>query len=163
MKGRGVVLHEPTRTRAAVSLTTMGCMDRAEGPNREAADIRSPSELPGYRCCGASPVGSQETCSGLAAGSGGGEPRLGVVLPLMNTARHTHMWGHTHRDKYHIQTWTHLCLLDHKQGLRPTVVVRDLGLPFSSPETLTAPLRKPQHHPTPHQPIQQKTNEHIPG
>ena len=90
MKGRGLVLHEPTRTRAAFSLTTMGCMDRAEGPSREAADIRSPSELPGYRCCcGASPLGSQETCSGLAAGSGGGEPRLGVVLPLMNTARHT--------------------------------------------------------------------------
>ncbi|CAM9159014.1 unnamed protein product, partial [Rangifer tarandus platyrhynchus] len=48
-----------------------------EGPGGEPVDIRSPSDSPAERCCcGASLLGSQGTCSGPAAGSGDGEPRL---------------------------------------------------------------------------------------
>ena len=32
MKGRGLVLHEPTRPRAPLSLPTAGCRDRTGGP-----------------------------------------------------------------------------------------------------------------------------------
>ncbi|CAM9223080.1 unnamed protein product, partial [Rangifer tarandus platyrhynchus] len=55
-----------------------------EGPGGEPVDIRSPSDSPAERCCcGASLLGSQGTCSGPAAGSGDGEPRLatGEFLP----------------------------------------------------------------------------------
>ena len=71
-----------------------------EGPSREPADIRSPSDSSAERCCcGASPLESQGTCSGPTAGSGGGKPRLGAVLPLMVSAGHTHtqVETHTHR------------------------------------------------------------------
>ena len=117
-------------------------------------DIRSPSDSPTDRCCcAASPLGSQGTCSGLAAGSGVGKPRLGAMVPLMISAGHTDTHGDTHRhtyihrDKCHVQTWTHLCLSEHKWRLRPRVMVRHLGPQSPSPGTLTVPLKKPQHHP----------------
>ena len=101
MKGRGLVLQEPTRTWVAFSLPTAGRRDRAGGPQRGPADIRSPRGLPADRCCcGASPLGSQGTCSGLAAGSGVREPRLGAVVPLMVSAGQTDTHGDTHTQTY---------------------------------------------------------------
>ena len=99
MKGRGLVLQEPTRTWAAFSLSTAGRRDRACGPQQGPADIRSPRDLPADRCCcGASPLGSQGTCSGPASGDVGMEPRLGALLLLMVSARHTdtHVGTHTY-------------------------------------------------------------------
>ena len=131
------------------------------GISGEPADIRSPSDSPADRsCCGASLLGSQGTCSGPAAGIRAGEPRLGAVLPLMVSAGHT-LPPHTHRGKCHMQTRICLCLSEHKWGLRPRVGVRHLGPPFPSPGTLSAPLKKPQPHPSSlYQPVQQKTNDH---
>ena len=148
MKGRGLVLHEPTRPRAALSLPTAGHRERAGGPQRGPADIRSPRNLPADRCCcGASLLGSQGSCLGPASGSVCMEPRLGASLPLMVSAGHTDTRRdtHTHRhtDKCHVQTWTHLCL-KHKWGLRPRVVIRHLGQLAPSPGTLAVPLKKPQ-------------------
>ena len=152
MKGRGLVLQEPTRTWVAFSLPTAGRRDRAGGPQRGPADIRSPRGLPADRCCcGASPLGSQGTCSGPASGNVSMEPRLGTLLPLMVSARHTdtHVGTHTHTDKHHVQSWTHFCL-KRKRGLRPRVVIRNLVPPIPSPWTLTVPLKKPQSpRPTP--------------
>ena len=92
------------------------------GISGEPADIRSPSDSPADRsCCGASPLGSQGTCSGPAASSGGVQPRLGAVRPSWSLlGRHTHTHTHTSTDKCHVQTWTHLCLRA-QLGLRPRV------------------------------------------
>lgn len=121
MKGRGLVLHEPTWPWPVLSLTTAGRRDRAGGLRQEPAGIRSPRDLPAERCCcGASPLRNQGTCSGPAAGSVGIEPRLGALLPLMVSAGHTDTCGDTNTDKCHVQTWTHLCLRA-QLGLRPRV------------------------------------------
>ena len=121
MKGRGLVLHKPTRSRAALSLTTAGHRDRAGGLWREPADIRSPRDLRAEKCCfEALPLGSQGAWSGLAAGSVGTKPSLGALLTLMVSAGHTDTCGdtHTHRHtKCHVQTWIHLCS-EHKRGRR---------------------------------------------
>ena len=122
MKGRGLVLHKPTRSRAALSLTTAGHRDRAGGLWREPADIRSPRDLRAEKCCfEALPLGSQGAWSGLAAGSVGTKPSLGALLTLMVSAGHTDTCGDTHthtHTKCHVQTWIHLCS-EHKRGLRP--------------------------------------------
>ena len=118
MKGRGLVLHKPTRPRAALSLTTAGHRDRAgvfwQGP----ADIRSPRDLPAEKCCfGALPLGSQGSCSSLAGGSVCIKPRLGALLTLMVCVGHPDTRGDTHT-KCHVQTWILLCS-ENKRGLRP--------------------------------------------
>ena len=130
MKGRGLVLHKPTRPRAALSLTTAGHRDRTGGFWQGPADIRSPRDLPAEKCCfGALPLGSQRACSGLAGGSVGIKPRLGALLTLMVSAGHTDTHGDTHtytnthththtHTKCHVQTWIRLCS-EHKRGLRP--------------------------------------------
>ena len=60
MKGRGLVRHKPTRSQAALSLTTAGHRDRAGGLWQEPADIKSPRDLPAEKCCfEALPLGSQ--------------------------------------------------------------------------------------------------------
>ena len=51
MKGRGLVLHKPTMSRAALSLTTAGHRDRTGGFWQGPADIRSPRDLPAEKCC----------------------------------------------------------------------------------------------------------------
>ena len=150
--------------------TSQSAHCRLQGQNRRApggepTDIRSPSDSPADRsCCGASPLGSQGTCSGPAAGIGVGEPRLGAVLPLIVSAGHTLPPQHTHRGKCHMQTQICICLSEHKWRPRPRVGVRHLRPPFPSPGTLIAPLKKPQPHPSsPYQSVQQKTNDHKPA
>ena len=148
MKGRGLVLHKPTRPWAALSLTTTGHRDRAGGPRGEPVAIRSTrNSLTDMYCCVASPLGSQVTCSEPETGSGGGEPRLAVFLPLMVSAGHTHTWGHTLRQVPH--TDTDLPLTQHKWGLRPREVVRHFGLLPPRQGNLAASLKKPQQPPTP--------------
>ena len=109
MKGRGLVLHKPTRPRAALSLTTAGHRDRTGGFWQGPADIRSPRDLPAEKCCfGALPLGSQRACSGLAGGSVGIKPRLGALLTLMVSAGHTDTRGDTHTyTNTHTHTHTH--------------------------------------------------------
>ena len=109
-------------------------------------DIRSRSDSPPESyCCGASPLGSQGTCSGLAAGSGSGEPRLGAFLPLMVSAGDTHVGTHTHTDKCHTQTWTHLCLTAQMGieaqtgGQGPWAIVSQPRDPCCSSEETSAP------------------------
>ena len=165
MKGRGLVLHEPTRTGAALSLTTAGCRDRAGRPWQGACGHQVLKQF----------TKRQVLLWGLTPGQSGELLRPGFRQWVWGTQAgcctayhdfyraHTHTWGHTQIDKCQVQTWTHLCISKHKQGLRPTVLVRDLRPLFSSPGTLTAPLRKPQTRPAPHQPVQQKTTDHSPG
>ena len=144
MKGRGLVLHKPTMSRAALSLTTAGHRDRTGGFWQGPADIRSPMDLPAEKCCfGALPLGSQGSCSGLAGGSVGIKPRLGALLILMVSVGHPDTRGDTHT-KCHVQTWIRLCS-EHKRGLRPgrcqphAIVSqpRDLHCPS---EDISAPL-----------------------
>ena len=45
MKGRGLVLHEPTRPRAALRLPTAGCRDRVGGPQWGACGHQVPIRL----------------------------------------------------------------------------------------------------------------------
>ena len=162
MKGRGLVLHEPARPRAALSLPTAGHRDRAGGPQRGPADIRSPRNLPADRhCCGASPLGSQGTCLGLAAGSAGMESRLGALPLLMVSAGHTDTYGDTNTDKCHVQTWTCLCLRA-PTGTETQRGGRHIGPSSPSQGILAAPLKKPQPHP-PHKLVQQKTSTTLLG
>ena len=150
MKGTGLVLQKPTRSWAALSLTTAGHRDRAGGLWREPADIRSPRDLPAERCCfEALPLGSQGACSGLAAGSVGTKPRLGALLILMVSAGHTDTRGDTHTHTHKVP-----CadldppLLRAQMGTEAREVVRHL-MPLSpSQGTLTVPLKKSQ--PIPH-------------
>ena len=155
MKGRGLVLHEPTRSWAADSLPTAGHRDRAGGPRQGTCRHQVPKRITSRQVLlwNLTP-GSQGTCSGLASGRVGGEPSLGAVVPLMASARHTDTHGHTHTDKWHMQTWTHLCLRA-QLGLRPRVVVRHLGhrLPAQGPTVSRATANKdssaPGSHPCP--------------
>ena len=107
MKGRGLVLRNAPGHRQLSVCPLQAAGAEQEGPSREPVDIRSPSDSPAHRCCcGASPLGSQGICSGSAAGSGDGEPRLGAaVVPLTFSAGHTHAHMYMHRDKCHMQTW----------------------------------------------------------
>ena len=149
MKGRGLVLHEPTWPWPVLSLTTAGCRDRARGLRQEPAGIRSPRDLPAERCCcGASPLGNQGTCSRLAAGSVGIEPRLGALLPLTVSARHTDIREDTHT---HTHTHTHTqsaCadldppLLRAEMETEAREVVRHLVPLSPSQVTLAVPLKK---------------------
>ena len=148
MKGRGLVLHEPTWPWPVLSLTTAGRRDRAGGLRQEPAGIRSPRDLPAERCCcGASPLRNQGTCSGPAAGSVGIEPRLGALLPLTVSARHTDTRGDTHT---HTHTHTHKVpcadldppLLRAQMETEAREVVRHLVPLSPSQGTLAVPLKK---------------------
>ena len=141
MKGRGLVLHEPTRTWAALSLPTAGCRDRAGGPRWGACGHQVPKRLTSREVC--SPLGTQGTCSGPAAGSGGVQPRLGAVQPLMVST------GHTHADT-HVDTCTHTHRQVPRVDLDPPLPQSTTGteaqsggqapqMPSPSPGTLAVP------------------------
>ena len=152
------VLHEPTRTWATLSLPTSGCRDRAEGPRWGACGHQVPKRFTNRQVllCGLTPGESGDLLRPGCRQWGWGTQTgcYGASYGLCWAHRYT--WGHTHthrhtytpREKCHVQTWTHLCLSEHKRGLRTRVVVRHLGPLFPSPGTLAAPLKKPQP-PTP--------------
>ena len=112
-----------------VPLMATRCVQRQdtewEQPQRGPTDIRSLRDLSAGRyCCVASPLGVR----GLAAGSGGMEPRLGAFLPLMVSVRHTDMCGDTHRDKCHVQSWLCLCFRKTDWGDCPEDIHKVCGL-----------------------------------
>ena len=156
MKGRGLVLHEPTRPWAALSLPTAGCRDRAGGP--PVGSLRTSGSQATHQQTGVAvgphPWGVRGLSQAWLQAVGLGNP--GWVLWCLSWSllgrqihmgTHTHRHMYTHRDRCHVQIWTHLS--EHKRGLRPKVVIRHLGPLFPSPGTLAAPLKKPQPHPTP--------------
>ena len=155
MKGRGLVLHEPTRTWAALSLPTAGHRDSRRAP---VGSLRTSGPQVTHQqrgvAVGPHPWGLRGLSQAWLQAVGLGNP--GWVLWCLSWSllgrqihmgTHTHRHMYTHRDRCHVQIWTHLS--EHKRGLRPKVVIRHLGPLFPSPGTLAAPLKKPQPHPTP--------------
>ena len=108
MKGRGLVLHEPTRPWAPLSLPTAGCRDRAGGPRWGACGHQVPKQFtnrqvllwgltpgesgdllrPSFRQCG---YGTQAGCFTASHG-------------LFQAHRHTCGDTHIHTDKCHVQS-----------------------------------------------------------
>ena len=101
-------------------------------------------------CCGASPWGVRGLAQAWLQAVAVGNP--GWVLSCLSWSllgTQTHGDTHTQRETSVTCRPGPASASEHKWGLRPRLVVRDLGPSFPSQGTLAAPLKKPQLPPTP--------------